>query len=258
MSTKCSVKKSKAKTMKPTTVVATRKRSRSFSSSEQRIATYVPFFRRINAPRNFTKLRMSMQGFVPGGVASTGTFQFTTCYLFSPFTSGLLFTAAGNGLGVTTGGTTLAQQYPGFANLSAQYQSYKIHTRAIKFRAIPSLAGDGISLAMYSATNPNAAVPLTYSNCTGQARSAGGQAMFGSPIPTLYRKDHVANIVGMSRECWRCQDPTGTAALPVPSLQFFDFFHWATIDGGALAGNLNFVLELEIEVEFNEPFSQLT
>lgn len=199
-----------------------------------------------------------MQGFVPGGVASTGTFQFTSCYLAVPMTSALLFTAAGNGLGVTTGGTSLAQQYPGFANLSAQYQSYKIHTRAIRFKAIPSLAGDGISLAMYSATNPVAAVPLTYSNCMGQSRSAGGQAMFGSPIPTLYRKDHVANLVGMSRECWRCQDPTGVPNLPVSSLQYFDFFHWATIDGGALAGDLNFVLELEIEVEFNEPFSQLT
>lgn len=249
--------KKSARISKPKSVSGV-KRRRSSSSSEQRIATYVPIFRRINAPRNFTKLRMSMQGFVPGGVATTGTFQFTTCYLTAPFTSGQLFTAAGNGLGVTTGGTSLAQQYPGFANLTAQFQSYRIHTRSIKFRAIPSLAGDGISLAMYSSTNPNNAVALTYNNCMGQSRSAGGQAMFGSPIPTLYRKDHVANIVGMTREQWRSQDPTATGALPVSSLQFFDFFHWATIDGGALAGNLNFVMELEIEVEFNEPFNQLT
>jgi len=257
MSTKCSVKKSKAKTMKPTTAVVTKKRRYS-SSSDSSMTTYTPFFRRINAPRNFTKLRMSMQGFVPGGVAATGTFQFTSGYLNQPMTSALLFTAAANGLGVTTGGTSLAQTYPGTAVMSQQYQSYRIHTRSIRIRAVPSLAGDGIALAMYSSTNPTPSVFLTYSNCMGQPRSKGGVAMFGSPIPTLYRKDHASTIIGMTREQWRCQPPTSYLAVPAGPLLFFDFFHWATIDGGALAGNLNFTIDLEIEVEFNEPFSQLT
>jgi len=62
----------------------------------------------------------------------------------------------------------------------------------------------------------------------------------------------------MTKEQWRCQAPTSYLAVPAGPLLFFDFFHWATIDGGALAGNLNFTIDLEIEVEFNEPFSQLT
>jgi len=199
-----------------------------------------------------------MQGYVPGGVASSGTFQFTTGYLASPMTSALLFTAASNGLGVTTGGTSLAQTFPGTAVLSSQYQSYRIHTRSIRVRAVPSLAGDGIALCTYSSTNPTPSVLLTYSNVMGQPRSAGGIAMFGSPVPTLYRKDHASSIIGMTKEQWRCQPPTSYAALPAGPIIFYDFFHWSTIDGGALAGNLNFTIDLEIEVEFNEPFSQLT
>ena len=140
-----------------------------------------------------------MTGFVPGGVASSGLFQFTTGCYNNPLSSSFLFTAATNGLGVTTGGTSLAQTYPGWSILGQQYQAYRIHSRALKVRCAPSLAGDGVQVSTYSSTNPTPLVAVTASNAMGQARAKGGVAMFGSPVPTLYVKDKVHTIVGLTK-----------------------------------------------------------
>lgn len=250
----------------PRSVIIKKKRAPKKKSNAQRygrgrsdsaMTTYVPFFRKMYAPRNFTKLQMGIQGFLDSSTAAaTGYFTVDSSFLSLPFASGTSFIGPANGTAFLSGGTNTIFNYNGYGVLALQYQYWRIHRRRLTIQCLPTIQGDQVMITTFPTNAPG---PLAPTSSVGAAQSYGKTKMIGfaSEPGTLYQSQSAQEILGLTKMQWEAQPPTLIGATPAPTLRFYDVVQWATVDGGRLGANLVFNVTLEVDVEYSSPLQQI-
>lgn len=231
------------------------RRQRGEAAQARAMTQYIPFFRRINAPRQFTKLLVGYQGFVPASNVTGGYFDVLPTQFETPLLGNWRFSGAQNGVGQFTGSTGAAANYAGFVMLSGQYGAYRVHSRRLTVTLMPSLAGDQINFAIMPSTSTNPPAVNNFATYAGNTRGKSRMVAFGGEPGVLTYKHSVADVVGLTKLQWECQPPTRMAFTPAAQLFMADYVLWTTNDGGTIAGNICFVVKLEIDVELSEPIT---
>lgn len=233
------------------------KMRRSSDAAQARAMTsYIPFFRRINAPRQFVKLACGFQGFVIAQAVTGGYFSISPAQFETPFDGAFLFSSASNGFGQVTGNTSLAGNYAGYTMLTQQYQAYRVHSRRLTVTAMPSLAGDQIQLAIVPSNQASPPAQNTWSSYIGNSRGKTRMIAYGGEPGTLTYKHKLCEVVGLTRAQWDAQPPTRVGATPANVLFCQDYILWDTVDGGSIQGNIVFSVMIEAEIELSEAVTQ--
>ena len=225
--------------------------------SSSAMTTYVPFFRKMYAARNFTKLQMGIQGFLDSSTAaSTGYFTVDSSYLTLPFASGFSFIGPANGVAFLSGGTNTIFNYNGYNVLATQYEYWRIHRRRLKIQCLPTIQGDQVMISTFPT---NVTGPLAPTSSVAAAQSYGKTRMVGyaSEPGTLYQSQSAQEILGLTKIQWEAQPPTAIGSVPDPTLRFYDVIQWSTVDGGRLGANLVWNVTLEVDVEYSSPKQQI-
>lgn len=228
------------------------------TKSDAAITTYMPYFRRMYAARNFTRLKMGGQGFIDSNLAgstTTGFWTIASSELQVPFSTANPFTGAQNGSGIYTSSTGV-NNYQGYSVMTQQWNAWRIHRRRLSVECIPTVQGDQVAIMTYPSQIPTA--PGFSSNVVaGQPYSKVKMVGFSGNPGKLYNNQSGSELSGLTKLQWECLPPTQVGTAPAAATLFYDVIGWSTIDGGRLVANLVFLWNIEIDVEFSDPLPQV-
>jgi hypothetical protein len=206
-------------------------------------------------PRYFTKLKMLLAGYIPAGYINGIASVFGNT-LYQP----LLTPYSLTGLHLTpVAGTNFTQQFPGYSQLTALYQYYRVHSSSLKVVGTCSGVGDTYTLATCAIPAANI-LTITTLNVDGVLAQPHGKFKLLNPfskncVLKSYTKCH--NIVGLTKPQYNDQLPNKLAGTIGSAYGFEWVIYWATNDGAVTQNQLYMDIELEYWVEFNSPINAI-
>lgn len=205
--------------------------------------------------RMFATVRMSQQGYLGVGAASTGLANVYSNAFYQPFNSGIPITS-GWALNFTDGSSTTAQFVPS-SFFTAGYANYRVHSAILKITAVTGTGSDSMNVWMYP-TSANATTAVNLRESAGQPGFKSMMITSGMRPTTIMSRIRCSDVWGQSAAQYSGSASTFAALTSIPSeLTEWQVFY-ATMDGAVTTGQNYFTLSVELEVEFFDPIDSST
>jgi hypothetical protein len=219
-------------------------------------------FNTIIPPKYFTKVKMLLVGYIAPG-RNGGFCSIYGNTLYQPFLTGTSPSGAPapSYLGLTPqGGTAFAQQFPGYSQLSALYQNYRVHASNLKVLATCSGVGDTYTISSCVIPENNMSIVSTLTQDSIMVQPHGKFRLVNPYMKAGLLKTFVKcrNVMGLSKNQYNDGIPHKFTTSPITSQYNFSYvILWTTNNGANAAQQLYLDIELEYFVEFNSPINAI-
>jgi hypothetical protein len=204
--------------------------------------------------RKFVTLTNTMLGYIPTGSLTAGL---TGCFIvqntaYQPFNTGYKPDSATGVITETNGSDTTTSN--GYSLLVQMYRYARVVRTRIRVTATPSTGGDQLLLSTF--VSPAGLVPpISYTQSRAQHSYKEAFCLTGQPVSlsTVNCSVNSWDVLGMTQGEWMASAP-GTWSSS-PSLVYYHFVQYCTVDGNANANTIAFRIEFACEVELVNPIA---